>query len=346
MVSCTITFHYFILRVVLIFLKKIYDQQRMMSGCLLILSVVGFFTFCTMIIMIPKIKQVNLDAAIRFMWILYWVLPLQILFVIALFDYHKVTEIWIKHWWSGPSMAWFRRIFCEDGTANTKCAVPISGGANFTSDEEWCQVNYNATDCIDIRQSATELMVSTSYLFIYLNFIAGAVLIIFLLLALGLLEGIISAPIVQRSKESNISLWLTLPIIGSFSGGAAMLYTPQSLIAIETGANLNLYLIGRCYLVTGATFTISALLGWFISAKTVLNLRDKTQKEIAVYVFIFMLILTIFAVGKFFLLTYLTSFRVTKDFSSDIPSCMNFHIRVGVCCQLGLYVELCQSRNR
>jgi hypothetical protein len=266
-----------------------------MGGCLLILSLVGVFIFVTMVITIPKIKRVNLDASIRYMWILYWVLPLEILFVIALFDYHRVTDIWIKHWWRSSSMAWFRELCCQTGTAHNKCTVPVS---TEQASLMWCMEKYNATDCKDIRDTATHLMESNSYFFIYSNSILGAVLIILLLLSLGLLEGIISAPIVQRSKESNISLWLTLPILGCFGGGAALLFAPQSLISNDPG----LFWIGLCYLVTGATFTISALLGWFISAKSVMNLRDKTHKEIAIYLFIIMMVITIFAVGKLLLI--------------------------------------------
>ena len=117
--------------------------SRMMGGCLLSLAFVGLVICLTMILTIPKIKRVNLDAAIRFMWILYWVLPIEILFVIALFDYHRVTGVWIKHWWSTPSMAFFRHLCCEDGTANTKCSVPIKGGHDFSSEEDWCKANYD-----------------------------------------------------------------------------------------------------------------------------------------------------------------------------------------------------------
>ncbi len=202
-------------------------------------------------------------------------------------------------------MAWFRDICCEPGTANTKCAVPLNGGEEFVTSDEWCMYHYNATDCDSIRGSAVDKMQSLSYFFIYSNSIMGAVLIILLLLSLGLLEGIISPNLVQRSKESNISLWLTLPIVGCFCGGSALLFAPQSLISNGTSYN-GLFWIGLCYLVTGFFFTISALLGWFISAKTVLNLRDKTHKEIAVYLFIIMLILTIFAVGKYPLVTALS----------------------------------------
>ena len=164
-------------------------------------------------------------------------------------------------------------------------------------------------------------MEARSYFFIYTNCIVGAVLIILLLLALHTLESIISAPIVQRSKESNISLWLTLPILGCFAGGAALLFTPKSLAAYDFSW------IGVCYLITGATFLVSALLGWvnlnhtlfflgeisafsyrmiyyyihswFISKKSVMNVRDKTHKQIAVYLFIIMMFLTISAVGKY-----------------------------------------------
>ena len=230
-----------------------------------------------------------------------------------------MTSVWIKHWWSAPSFTWFRNLFCEAGTANNKCAVPLYGGQNFTTSDAWCETNYNATDCETIRKKAMSEMVSKSYFFLYSNAIGGAVLIILLLLALGLLEGIISAPIVQRSKESNISLWLIFPIVGCFGGYLAFTYTPRTLLSHESGANLNF--IGICYLVTGVTFTVSALLGWFISAKTVLNSRDKTHKAIVVYLFIIMMVLTIFAVGKFLIRLLLTTIN-------KVQICVQFFFNV------------------
>lgn len=73
---------------------------------LLILSIVGLVLLVTIILAIPAIRQVNLLGAIRFMWVLFWILPLQIFLVIALIDYHNVTEVWIKHWWENASFAW------------------------------------------------------------------------------------------------------------------------------------------------------------------------------------------------------------------------------------------------
>jgi len=234
----------------------------MMSGSLLILSVVGFVLFITMVLTRPVIQRVNLVGAIRFMWVLYWILPLQIFLVIALFDYHNVTDVWIKHWWRAPSMAWFRNIFCDEGTANEQCLAPMKVGSNDTSTDDWCVERYDAKDCEEIRESAISQMANVSYFFFYLNAIVGGVLVILLLLSLGLLEGIISAPIVQRSKETNISLWLTFPIIFCFAGGLTLLFSPSSLLTNDSGSDI--YWIGVCYMLSGVTFTVSALLSWFM----------------------------------------------------------------------------------
>lgn len=283
----------------------------MMSGSLLVLSFVGFVLFVTTVFTIPVIRRVNLVGAIKYMWVLYWVLPLQIFLVIALFDYHNVTDVWIKHWWGNPSMAWFRSFFCDFGTANTKCAVPYMGGANYTSEESWCREKYdNSRDCEDIRASAITKMSQGSYFFFYLNAIIGGALVVLLLLSLGLLEGIISAPIVQRSKETNIPLWLTLPILGCLVSGVVLLFSPQSLLSNESGSSI--YWIGVCYFLSMATFTVSALLGWFISAKTVLNTRDKKQKEIAIFIFIVMMCFTIIAVGAIFTASLVYSLDIVR----------------------------------
>mmetsp|Transcript_5015 Transcript_5015/g.7415 ORF Transcript_5015/g.7415 Transcript_5015/m.7415 type:complete len:794 (-) Transcript_5015:39-2420(-) len=264
----------------------------MVSGSLLLLSLVGLVLFITMVVTIPVIRRVNLVGAIRFMWVLYWLIPLQIFLVIALWDYHSVTEVWIKHWWATKSMAWFRKLYCAEGTSNRECAIA------FNAPVEWCFENFGAIDCQAIREEAQSKMTRAAYLFIYTNVILGGVLVLILLLSLGLLEGIISAPIVQRSKEANIPLWLTFPAIGCFALGFILRYSPSSLLSNDQGSRI--YWIGLSYIVSGTSFTVSALLGWFISAKTVLNIRDKKQKEIAVYLFIIVVILTIAAVASIF----------------------------------------------
>ena len=44
------------------------------------------------------IRYVNLAKSVRYMWTLFWILPLQIFFMIGLFDYNQIMEVWAKHW--------------------------------------------------------------------------------------------------------------------------------------------------------------------------------------------------------------------------------------------------------
>lgn len=101
--------------------------------------------------------------------------------MIGLFDYFRVTKVWVKHCkldlgaprnryyarllilsfslcfdpvagWRDESLSSFRRAFCEpSSTYNTLCAAPEVN--NVTS---WCLANFNATDCEDIRDEAQE----------------------------------------------------------------------------------------------------------------------------------------------------------------------------------------------
>jgi hypothetical protein len=48
---------------------------------------------------IKVIQRVDLVRAIRYLWVLLWIVPFEIFFNISLFDYHRVTLVWIKHWY-------------------------------------------------------------------------------------------------------------------------------------------------------------------------------------------------------------------------------------------------------
>ena len=51
-----------------------------------------------------------------------------------------------------------RRILCEDGTADTLCKVPMNGGYEYDSEQEWCEAKNYGTDCEGIREAAEELL--------------------------------------------------------------------------------------------------------------------------------------------------------------------------------------------
>ena len=84
----------------------------------IILLVSSFWT-------IRVIQEVNLSGWIRYYWILYWLLPLQVFCVIALIDYGGLTKVWVEHWWTTPSMKWFRKMYCPASKMDECIATTI-----------------------------------------------------------------------------------------------------------------------------------------------------------------------------------------------------------------------------
>jgi hypothetical protein len=64
-------------------------------------------------------------------------------------------------------MAWFREVFCAEGTANTRCAVPITEDAE--SAFAWCLEYYGETDCVALRADAQSEMEKWMLPFYYFN---------------------------------------------------------------------------------------------------------------------------------------------------------------------------------
>ena len=175
------------------------------------------------------IRDVNLVGSVRFMWVLFWLLPVQVFFMIGLFDYYYVNEVKTKHWWDDPSMRQPREIFCYPDTANDQCKVPILGGIDYPTEEAWCLDKYNQTNCEEIRDEAQREYNLTSRTFYTVNGIWALLLVVIMWTTLNVLQAIITLPIVQRSKESNIPLWLTFPIIGCFTVGYLLHYSQTSV---------------------------------------------------------------------------------------------------------------------
>ena len=146
---------------------------------LLSLGLVALVISIAVIRATPVIKEVNLSGAIRFLRSLVWILPIEAFFVIEMFDYHQVSDVWVRHWWSIPSMAWFRWLFCANGTYNTKCMVPIIiDSSSYHSEEEWCVSLYNSTNCSVIRDDAQKAMMLWSHRYFILNGVWGLFLVV------------------------------------------------------------------------------------------------------------------------------------------------------------------------
>ena len=96
-------------------------------------------------------------------------------------------------------MSYFRYYFCEVGTEDTLCMVPIDGGEDFESEDAWCLDMYDSTRCTDVRDAAQTRM---QFAMISYYTVVGAVacaLLFLMLCMINSLERIISKPIVQKS---------------------------------------------------------------------------------------------------------------------------------------------------
>ena len=76
-------------------------------------------------------------------------------------------------------MAWFWSQICADNMYNTLCVIPIDGLPDFNMTTDWCNHNYNHTDCSTIQDSAQGLMQTYSYIFYNVN---GAIGVFFVIL--------------------------------------------------------------------------------------------------------------------------------------------------------------------
>lgn len=101
------------------------------------------------------IREVNLQGAIWYYGVLGWFLPLQAIVAFGLFDFFQSNDVWIKHWWSTASMSMYRQQYCQAGTHNTSCVVPIKSSEE---ELEWCINKFNMTNCTQIRETAQASM--------------------------------------------------------------------------------------------------------------------------------------------------------------------------------------------
>jgi hypothetical protein len=187
-------------------------------------------------------------------------------------------------------------MFCHPGTANAQCKVPILGGIDYPTEQKWCMDIFNSTNCTEIRDDAQgKYVVSSQILYTSIG-IWACCLALLLWLTLCILQAIITLPIVQRSKESNIPLWLTFPIIGSYTIGY-LLFTSQAAVTYQLQ---DVYWIALVYLLSGGAFTLAALVGYFLKFYTVLNRRQRRFKQVVVILFIVTIMMTIFTVATVF----------------------------------------------
>ena len=206
-------------------------------------------------------------------------------------------------------MGFVRGIFCTPtNTSDAECKVPILGGIEYATEEAWCQDKYNSTKCRAIRDDAQREYIMLDRVFYTTNAIWALVLVVLLWVTLFLLQAIITLPIVQRSKESNIPLWLTFPMIGCYTIGSLLLFTETSV----TSEVRDLHIIAIFYLVSGGAFTLAAFIGCYLKCYTVLNGKQRRFKQGVVVFFIVTIVLTVFSVATIFTTSLLYSFDIVN----------------------------------
>ena len=108
--------------------------------------------------------------------------------------------------------------------------MPIEGGIDYDSEDEWCSDLYNSTGCTEIRDDAQEA--TTLILMTFYRSLAswGFVYMFVMLLIIKTLERIISKPMVQKSRELNVVGWLTFPVLCTALFGSIILFSPYTYL--------------------------------------------------------------------------------------------------------------------
>jgi hypothetical protein len=279
------------------------------NGAVFAVGIVGGVIMITSFFTIRIINDVDLVGALRYLWFILWIFPIELFFNITLFDYHRITDVWVVHWWTAEQLSWFRKKFCAVGTAETLCVVPIEGGADYLSEDQWCEDNYNSTLCTSIRDEAQK---ETSFWLIifYTSLAAWGVILMFLfLLVINTLERIISKPIVQKSRETNVPGWLTFPTVATALVGTVYLYSPSSFLRVLESQRW----VGILYLATSGLFLVALLIGWFLSGFTIRSNVDKRNKGTAVVVFISVLAINTIVLAALFVSSIVWSTKVNLN---------------------------------
>jgi hypothetical protein len=161
--------------------------------------------------------------------------------------------------------------------------VPLEGG-EYEDEDAWCLDLHNSTACEFIRDDA-QRRASFSLVAFYTGLAAsGCFLLLLMLLMVDSLESIISKPIVQKSRETNVPAWLLLPTVGTALVGAIFVFSPSSILSAISGTEGSW--IGIVYLVAGALFLVALLGGWFLSTFSIRSNIDKKNKNVAVIIVI------------------------------------------------------------
>ena len=249
-----------------------------------------------------------------------------------MFDHARVTEVWIKFSWTDRAMTMFRYWFCQPtvtSTYNTLCAVPVFEDKQ--DEEQWCLENYESTNCTAIRDDAQDRTKQVLLLGYTCNGIWVLLTVLVGVLVMDTILNIVSRPLFLKSRESNVPLWLSLPVTGTTIVGLGLTFSPVSILNIESDVKGRW--LGPMYLVAAACFALAAVLSWLAARMSIFNAGQKRWKSfvilclLSVSLILVIALVTIF-VGSIVFSSYLTDITLKDSARGNFACAVD---RTGTC---------------
>eukprot|EP00611_Tribonema_gayanum_P004862 TRINITY_DN1409_c0_g1_i1.p1 TRINITY_DN1409_c0_g1~~TRINITY_DN1409_c0_g1_i1.p1 ORF type:complete len:422 (+),score=119.76 TRINITY_DN1409_c0_g1_i1:62-1327(+) len=217
------------------------------------LAVLSFLQAVAAVVGMVAAAKIRIHAMMAYFWAQSLILLAMILFGIAALDFQQQFAVWMRHHWTDNGMSEVRKTFCQEGTWDNKCTVPITGYP-YATPAAWCQAEQDgATDCAEIQQKALDA--AKNVVRQAMN-IAGAVAIVSvaeMIAAMFLTVRLVTVPIIMRSMQSVINYLMLCPVVASIVVGWFM------------GLNDNLYkhynMMDELHLFCGVVLLVCAFFG-------------------------------------------------------------------------------------
>ncbi|GMI19500.1 hypothetical protein TeGR_g1237 [Tetraparma gracilis] len=275
-----------------------YMVQAVLGGFLTILSIVA----------IRAAIKVNIQMLIVYYWLTLVAVPLLFLFSVASLDFKDLLEGWISHRWHTEGFEFLRKYFCAEtfdedleemvDTWDTKCKAPINGGPDWATTDDWCVVEYAATDCLDIREDAeARFMVWMSWL-MNINGTVGICEICLLLVSLKLVERTLTLPVIMSSLLDAMNYLVFLP--------AALCILVGVYLSSHDNLEVKDYWLKFLFFVGGGSMFVLSLIGIFAA-------REKLRGVLKFYAFSMTLVVGLLGVAC--ASSFIFSWRINQIYS-------------------------------
>ena len=115
-------------------------------------AIIGIYMLITSIIGLHSSRKVDIRLLIAYYWMTLIGIGPLFLFSIACINFKDVLRGWIDHRWDTSEFVLMRKFFCDEGTSDRECTVPMNGGHEFADEAAWCQNHYEQSNCEQIRE--------------------------------------------------------------------------------------------------------------------------------------------------------------------------------------------------